>query len=253
MKHTARYTSLNQTINEFISEAHLTNAAFYRLFQIGLNILEELGMDIYGEPTTAKLPVAENKTVELPGNYLQWLKVGKVNERGEIATLRHNPDLSKYATIADDRVQLNTGSGVLQEPDVNFRNYRYEGREFVNLYGIPGGTTYLGEFTVDDVNGLIILGDDFTDEYVFLEYLADPLGDEEYLFPIQVKPAVTAGIRYRNILSLPSGRRQNLGLIDRFKNVYGIEKRKARRRLNPVRLFEANDTIRLTNRISIKS
>lgn len=253
MKHTAKYTSLKETINAFISEACLTSAAYFRLYGIALRGFQELNMDVFGHPATRLLPVdPQNKTAQLPSGYMQWLKVGVINENGEVATLRRNTQLSKLADASDERLQMlqQTATGLLQSD--NFHNYQIDGTS-VNLLGIPGGTTYLGEFDVDDAQGLILLSPDYAYDYVLLECLMDESQEEDQLYPVQCREALIAFLRLKNILSVPSGRRQNLGLIDRYDNMWIREKRKARFRLRPFRLHEANDIIRLTNRTSIRS
>lgn len=250
MKHTANWTSLDRAIKDYIGQAEITTAKYLKLWQLGVRILEELGMDISESPVTRKLPVSSTKIAELPASYLQWIKVGVINEKGEVATLRHNPDLSEYAMTEDDRLSL-LGSSTLYSNSC-YRNY-LEGDNYFNLFGVPAGTENLGEFKVNDVEGIVLLDPNFQYDHIILEMISSPIGDMQMLFPIQQREAVVAGLDFYNIVSLPQGRRSNLGLIRDKEMRYGKYKKLAKRRLNPFRLAEANDIIRLNNRLTLKS
>jgi hypothetical protein len=96
MKHTAKYIPLNEVISQYMNEAGIPEGQRLRLWNISVRGLKELGMDVFSEPKTRILNVLPNKTVDLPADYLQWSKVGIVNDQGEVATLRHNPNLTLY-------------------------------------------------------------------------------------------------------------------------------------------------------------
>src|SRR4051812_569198 len=95
-KHTAKYIPLNQVINEYISEANLTPAAYIRLYHLAIRAMEEMHMDVSGEPRTRVLNVSPNKTVALPGDYLEYIKIGVINSNGEVVTLTENKNLTLY-------------------------------------------------------------------------------------------------------------------------------------------------------------
>lgn len=250
MKHTANWTSLDRAIKDLIGQAKITDAEYLRLWQLGVRGLEELGMDISESPVTRKLPVLPNKIVELPASYVQWVKVGVLNELGEVATLRHNPNLTEYAMTEDDRLeQINTGS---YSSNSFFRNYQ-EGDCYYNLFGVPSGTVNLGEFKVNDVEGVILLDASYQYDHIILEMISSPIGDERMLFPIQIREAVIKWMDWKSIESLPPGRRSNIGLVESKRREFLRLKRLAKRRLNPFRLAEANDIIRINNRLTVKA
>jgi hypothetical protein len=214
--------------------------------------MNELGMDVTQEPKTRKLPVNANKTVTLPVDFLQWIKVGVLNEKGEVATLHHNSNMTSYGILEDDRTQINTGTIVNNDDLQGYRNYRYQDT-YYNLYGIPAGTRKVGEFKVNDTEGFILLDNEFPETHVILEYLSSPAADEEYLIPIQVYECLIAWLGWKDVEMLPQSRRSNLSVIATRRKEFLRLKGLAKRRLNPLRLHEANDVIRLTNRISIRS
>lgn len=251
MKTTARYVTLQETIYLFMSEAALPASQYFRLYQLAVRGLQKLVRSTHGEPVTRLLEVAANKTVELPEDYIQWVKVGVINEEGEVATLRRNTNLSKLdATSVDRLANLQAAMGISSEEV--FCNYAMDGGIY-HLLGAPGGLIAAGEFTVDEPNGLILLNGEFDQPNVLLEYIADPTRSEDTKFPIQCQEALIAWLRYMNIVSLPSGRRQNLGLIQTYKSLWTTALKVAKYELRPFYISEANDVIRLTNRASIRS
>jgi hypothetical protein len=92
-KHTAKYISLKEVILQYVNQAELSPAAYLRLFSIAIRGLQELEMDVSGEPKTVILTVLPNKTVDLPVDYLEYTKIGVINTRGEVDTLQQNPDI----------------------------------------------------------------------------------------------------------------------------------------------------------------
>jgi hypothetical protein len=252
-KQTARYITLESVVYDFINEANLTDAAFFRLWNIAIRGLEAIGMDISNEPKTRKLKVLPNKTVELPGDYLEWVKVGVLNANGEVATLKRNSNLTKYAAIDNDRLSVNVNASIeSHERDFLFRNYYWED-QYVNLLGVSSGTEEFGQFDVDSVNGVILLNNNYAYDYVILEYLCSPTANGDYLVEVQLREAIISWLRWKDIQSMPAGRRKNLGEVQmRMKDFYN-ERRLARMRLNPLRIFEANDVIRLGYKLAVKA
>ena len=102
MKHTAKYIPLNDVISQYMNEAGIPEGQRLRLHALAVRGLQELGMDVFSEPKTRVLEVLPNKTVDLPSDYLQWSKVGIINSDGEVATLRHNSDLTLYRPEQED-------------------------------------------------------------------------------------------------------------------------------------------------------
>ena len=89
-KDTAKWVGLSEIIYQYIDQARMSNADYRRLWAIGVRGVEEMGMDVYATPKTAKLVVNANKTVTLPSDYIAFSKVGVFNADGEVATLRRN-------------------------------------------------------------------------------------------------------------------------------------------------------------------
>lgn len=250
---TARYVTLEEVVKEYISQAELNMAHYRRLWNIAFRGLEDMSFNIYQTPKTAKIPVLPNKTVKLPGDYVAYTKIGVLNSEGEVATLSKNPNLSLFASELSNRTDLNTDAPV--DPtnirDFVYLNYDNNGSLF-NLYGLGGFLMSAGNFNIDEDAGVIILDNGFAYDYVILEYLSSPREDEEYKVPIIVKEALISWIAWKDHEYKTVGRRfQEMGKEQRRVN-YVREKKKAKLRINPVRIWEANDTIRAGEVLAVK-
>jgi hypothetical protein len=250
MNHTAKYILLETAVRNFLSQAELPSGAFLRIYHLAIRGMQELSLDVYGEPVTRLLPVTANKIIELPQDCMQWIKVGVPTNNGEVATLRHNKDLNLYGSSDEGVTPTGSASGVSEH---DYRNYTAEDGLDYNLYGLPGGTTYHGEFREDEKQGILVLGADFSYPEVIVEYLQDPSQSTELRFPVQVNEAMIAFLFWQHIAMKPSSRRRNEAMVKGAKRDYYNQKRLARRRMNPLRKWIANDIIRLQNRISIRS
>ncbi len=253
-KQTARYISIEQVVNNYIEEANLTDSHFLRLWRIALRGLDRMNYSFASEPITRKLNVLPSLIVELPGDYVEWRKVGVTNEKGEIATLRVNENLSAYASTDPDRINANTP--VYQSVETNeefyFRNYNYNG-SYVNLFGLPLGLENVGEFKVLNEQGIIILSKDYKYDHVILEYTASAAANGDYLMPVVLTEALISWLRWNDTRSLPASRRANATTRQQNRRDFFNDLNMGKRLMNKFRITEANDIIRLNNRLALKS
>jgi hypothetical protein len=250
---TARWIQLDEVVKEYISQAELNMAHYRRLWNIAFRGLEDMMFNVYQMPKTLKIPVLPNKTVKLPGDYVAYTKIGVLNSEGEVATLSKNPNMSLYAQELSNRTDLNTDAPV--DPtnirDFVYLNYDNNGSLF-NLYGMGGFLMSAGNFNIDEETGIIILDNGFEYDYVILEYLSSPRENEEHKVPVMIKEALIAWIAWKDYEYKPMGRRfQEMSKEQRRVN-YVREKKKAKFRINPVRLWEANDIIRAGEVLAVK-
>ena len=255
MKDVKKYVPLETVVKHFMAEAQLTGAHYLRLYQLSVRGLTELGLDVTEEVKTEFLPVEANKTVFLPEDYIQWIKVGVLNENGEVATLRRNESLTTYGSLDSDRLSKNLGGGVrVKFPYQNdaYQNFYNDGALF-NLFGIRSNMDYYGEFKVDDANGVILLDNDFQYADIVLEYLSNPAEAEDLVIPIQAQEALIAYLAWMDIRSMAASRRVNVAEKQIRKREYLRQKRLAKERLNPLRLWDANEIIRINNNLVLKS
>jgi hypothetical protein len=78
-KDTAKWVPLSEVIYQYLDQSKQTNAEYRRLWTVGVRGVEEMGMDVYSTPKTAKLVVNANKTVTLPSDYIGFSKLVEFN------------------------------------------------------------------------------------------------------------------------------------------------------------------------------
>lgn len=254
-KDTAQWVGLSEIIYQYIDQAKLTNAEYRRLWTIGVRGVEEMGLDVSSTPKTVKLMVKANKTVDLPSDYIGVSKVGVLNADGEVATLRRNPNMTAYAIDLADRLTKNTDDTDVETfrlQDLAYVNY-YDGARYVNIFGAGSLLNAAGTYDISEDEGLLYLNNEFTLAYIIMEYFSSPADDVDYKIPVQIKEAVLSFIAWRDIEMLPTGRRVNLSEKQIRRKEFYNQKRLARLRVNPVTPWDANEIIRMGQKLVAKA
>lgn len=236
-----QWIPLEECILAYIDEAELPPHKYFKLWHIAFRGMTELGLDFFYQVASFKLPVNANLTVNLPPNYLQWTKVGILNSKGEIVPLAYNSKLTTYADQLPDRLTKTQDNSLWTWYNYNnliFYNY-WDGQVFTNLYGIPSGAPFVGDFKIDNDNGLIVLDEQFCWDYVMLECVVSPKEGGEYYVPVQFKEAIISYLRWKDIISLPTSRRGSLGDKEQRRREYFNDRRLAIARWKPTSLEEA--------------
>ena len=255
-KRTARFIPLKRVVADYMLEAELPAAMEFRIWNLAVRGMTKVGMDLFIEPVTRKLDVNANLTVDLPQDYTDWVKVGVLNNNGEIATLKLNNQLSSNGSLGFDRLSHNVdasnGPFSSDEGAFGYRNLVW-GEQYFQFFGAPSGTTNLGEFKVDEDNGQILLAPGYTYDYVILEYLPSPESNEEFLIPEKASECILAWLAWRDIINKPSSRRVNNQEKMIRKQEFKSQRIQLRRTLNPFRIPVANDIIRQGMSLSLKA
>lgn len=213
-----------------------------------------MGLDFFYQVKSVKLPVNSNLTVSLPDDYLNYSKVGVLNSQGEIIPMGYNSKLTTYADLQPDRLTVtedNTITDIVQFNTPIWYNYWSNGA-FSTLYGLPSGSPFVGNFKIDNHNGVLLLNENYGFDYVMLEYIASPKQGEEYYIPIQFKTALMWYIAYNDIAMLPNNRRGSLGDKEQRKRAYHNERRLANARYRPVDLQSAYEWNMNNQRLTVK-
>ena len=249
------YIPIDDAIYAYIDEAELSNHKFLKLFNLAMRAMDELGLDAFYAIRSVKLPINANKTVTLPEDFLIESKVGVLNGRGEIIVIRQNNKLTSYADLNPNRKSKTEDHTLINEFWFNspvFYNW-WNGYLFQNVYGYPSGGPFLGDFKIDKTNAVILLDEHFYYDYIMLEYVATPTVKKgEYYIPIQFKEAVVAYLRWKDIISIPSSRRGNLGDKRDRRHEFYNERRLAIARWKPIRKEQAHIESMESNRLTVK-
>jgi hypothetical protein len=231
------------------------------MYNIGVRGVREFNTDIVGNFSTKLLDVNANKTADLPEDYVSYSKMGVINEKGEIVTLRSNPQLSNYNIghpLNPDRFEGVPGIGAVSYPAIPY-NYPYIYYNFFisnqsfNLFGLAGGGQDIGNYKVDEECGIIIFGPNFKYEKVLLEYLGDGMDRDcdDYMIDSRAAEAMLAYIRWKTALDNP--KKYGQGIMRDYKQEYKSERLKAKMRINKIVVSEFEDIQRITNKLAPRS
>jgi hypothetical protein len=248
------YIPLDSCITDYMNEAELSQQKYYKLFHLAFRGLEDLGLDFFYRIQSVKLPINSNLTVTLPANYLNWTKVGVLNNRGEIIPLYYNDKLTTYADLSPDRLEKTQDhTDFAGNWDNNtWWNY-WNGGAYTNIYGVPSGAPFVGSFKVDTANGVILLNEHFRYDYLMLEYVASPMEGNEYYLPVQFREALISWLRWKDIISIPSKTHvNNSNVLMRRKDYYN-DRRLAIAKWKPIRISEMYQASQEMSRMAIKT
>lgn len=250
-----QWISVDECINAYMDESEQGNHKYFKLWNLAYRALTELGLDFFYSVKSVKLAVNPNLTVTLPADYLNYTKVGVLNAQGEIIPLSVNNTLTTAFDMQPTRIAQTQDPTVFtgySPQGIVWWNY-WNGYGLSNLYGLPSGSPFVGEFKIDNQNGVIVLDEYFSFDYVMLEYISSPQQGQDYYVPIQFKEAVISYLRWKDIISLPTSRRGSLGdKRDRRADYYN-ERRLAVARYDAINLTDLYEWNLKNQRLAVKA
>lgn len=270
--------NLDSVIRELMLEMGENNENKYaRMLQHGISGLREFNFDLAqgsnGVPTSVILPVNDNLTVNLPADYINYVRIGILDNLGNLLQLglnndmRHagatnacgNPVNYKQSTVPNVNTitypALEEGGGSLGQGTLvsafltwdgyadNFRNGELTGR----FFGIGGGTNPYGYYRIDMEKGQILLGSVGACE-IFLEYLSDlQLINGEYF----VHPYMVEALKCYIYWKMNSRNERKSGLVKQeSRHEYYNELDRAKARFNQHSVTEWMSAFRFSNKAS---
>lgn len=245
------YIPLDSIIQDYLAESEQSNNKYFKCWHLCFRGFEQLGIDFFYRVKAVKLPVLANYTVQLPADYLNWTKVGVLNDKGEIIPLYNNDKLTTYADLSETRVAQTQDNTLWDWSPNTWCNY-WNGYAYTNIYGVPSGQPFLGSFKVDTVNGVILLDERFNYSYIMLEYLSSPVEGQEYYLPVQFREALIAWLWWRDKRAVNINRGQ-VGISRDLKNDFINERRNAIARWKPTRISEMYQASQEQSRMAIKT
>lgn len=255
MAQNRQWVSVDECVLEYLSESEQSQTKYFKVWHIAFRAMTELGLDAFYAVRSVKLPVNSNLTVTLPADYLSYSKVGVLNQQGELITIGVNNKLTNAFDLMPTRLtqtQDDTIPTQINEQGVWWYNY-WNGAAFSPIYGLPSGTPFIGSFKVDEANGVIVLSQNFSYDYIMLEYTASPKEGGEYYIPIQFKEAVISYLRWKDIVSIPVKTRPQQSNVEMRRRDYYNERRLAIARYDPVRLPDLYEWHLQNQRLTVKS
>ena len=256
MSQARNYITIDSVINDYIDESEQSVHKYAKLYNIAVRGMEKLGLDFFYKIRTVKIPIdTTNYTAELPNDYISYTKIGVLNSVGEIIPLKFNNKMTYYADQQPDRLALtqdNTIATWYQSDLPLWFNY-WDGYGFQNIYGLPSGSPFVGSFNIDDANGVVLLNQYFYYSYLMIEYLSSGNPDEPFRIPIQFREALLSFLAWRDIASMPSTRKGNLGDKRDRKQEFYNQRRIANAQFKPLYLMQAYEQNLDTQRMTVKA
>ena len=238
----AKYINIKEVVAQALDECDKSIGDFDKAWGFAFRGLESAHFNIAAEPKTVRLPKNGNQTVTLPADYVSWVKIGVLDNLGQLSTLRINNALTTWRDNNPNRLSLLTpdiqsGWGGLDNGNVPFLNYYYNG-VYTPLFGVGGGLIQFGECRVDEKNNVIVLAPDFQYDSILLEYISCPEKDTDYMLDRRLRESVIAFIKWKF----------KMGTDTEFY----ARLTEARRQLTPVHLQTFNQVIRENQKFCLK-
>lgn len=271
-----QFTSIKDIINNFIisyvgeekiiPKVKRTDVAFHA--QRGI---QEFSFDILPSVKSAEIEIGPNLNFILPKDYVNYVKLTWVDQRGiervvypAIKTSNPYPILqdNNYEYLFDEQNEEiisaqssetkkrfeSTGGNRQQNLDnINNSDVLYA-NNFGRRYGIsPEQAQANGVFYVDQLQGIIFFDSSFVGKIVTLKYISDGLGsDEEMTVHKFAEEALYKYIAYA-ILSTRANTPEYL--VSRFKREQSAAKRNAKIRLSNIKIEEITQVMRNKSKI----
>jgi hypothetical protein len=238
----------------YIDESRQTTKEFRRLWALAFRGLTDIGLDVSWSPKQVVIEVNDNKTVNIPDDYLDWVRIGVFNSDGELATLRVNEQLTTYKgnnskRLVDIKSQLGDDIGNDQYPYW----YGYWGdQDYEHYFGVGSMLIQAGECKVDAANSIILLNPTFNYTTITLEYISSPVMDDDYAIDFKAQEALIAWLAWKDVVSLPSTRLVNMQEKTMRQRNYQQQKALARKRIKPFRLATGEQYYREGQTMGIK-
>lgn len=250
-----QWVTIDEAITDYLTESEQGNHKYFKCWNLAYRAMTELGLDFFYSVKSVKLPVNANLTVTLPEDYLNYTKVGILNNEGAIIPLQVNNNLTTAFDMQPNRLAQTQDPSIVtgySPQGIVWWNF-WNGYGLSNLYGLPSGSPFVGSFKIDNKNGVIVLDEYYDFEYVMLEYIASPVSGGEYFVPIQFKEAVIAYLRWKDLISMPPSRRGSLGDKRDRRAEYYNERRIAIARYDAVKLSDLYEWNLASQRLAVKS
>lgn len=237
----AKYITIKEVVSEFLDQYGKSIGDFDSAFIMAWRGLENMHYNTTAEPKTVRLPVAANKVVYFPADYVAWVKIGLLNNNGEVSTLKINNSLTTFRDNNPNRLtQLNADindgwTGNMNAPYFNyFNNGVYQ-----TFYGTgDAGVITFGDCRVDEENNVIVLSPNFSYPDIIVEYISSPKKCGDYMVDVRLREALITFIAWKFKL-------------DTRESFYAAQV-EARRMIKPLKLQSFEQVIRENERMTLK-
>ncbi len=99
-----QWVTIDEAITDYLTESEQGNHKYFKCWNLAYRSMTELGLDFFYSVKSVKLPVNPNLTVTLPEDYLNYTKVGILNNEGAIIPLTVNNNLTTAFDMQPNRL-----------------------------------------------------------------------------------------------------------------------------------------------------
>jgi hypothetical protein len=244
--------TLDKLIREYLIEVGETNLNKYaRFLQYAISGLREFNIDFSGVPTLVALPVNANGTVDLPTDYVSYIRIAVCDGDGNLHSLGYNPNMCIGVDFDKcGNVQANEGADnigfIWSDNTSHVRNGQLTG----GYFGAGGNFNDNGYYRIDEKNNYIVL-QNFSGDVLVLEYLSDLSRNSEgnYVVHPYLVEALKSWVQWkaseRNTKAALGQRQLNYQDYNRAKSI-------AQRRMGSFTVDEAKQIVRKNFMLSPK-
>ena len=247
------FLTLDELVREYLIEiGEQSQHKKMRFLQYGINGLREFNFDATGVPKPVVLPVNSNDTVDLPNDYIDYIRIAVCGIDGQLQEFSENRNICfPNATDACGNILPDDTSGGTVVIDFfeggNFRNNEFLGRRF----GEGGGSVGPGAYRVNERDGYISL-QGFSGDQLILEYMADIEKNDKGNFTVHpfIVQALKQWMAWQEADRNP---RMGAGQVNAKWRSYLSAAKKAKRRLVTPTVQEAKNVIRKHFTMTVKT
>ena len=250
---------LEKVVREFLIETGRTEHRFVQALQLGIACLRELHYDVIGVPVIKELTVSEIDTVDLPNDYLNYIRIGYTDSYGCFREIGVNDGIALNRTLDDCGKRIarkkstddNSSSSNYNISNVEYSSVHYRNNENVGrYYGLGGGNNLNGSFKIDKNYQQIQLSQYKGGATVTLEYLADPnKTDGEFMVHPFAVETIKSWIDWK---LTENNANIGAGVSERKRQLYGGNKKLLRSRMSSKSVQDLLQAFRKGNKASPK-
>lgn len=244
------YIDVDDVINEYMlnldDDDYGSNVSRGRIRNLAYGAIRDLQFDTLKNITSVVLPInSSTQKAILPEDFVDWVRVGVLNDGGEFLPLSQNPYMGKInqqilldnldnRLLDSDGAPLtayHTPSSSPSSTTLDYTQWQYQRNAYNKggLFGLGGGQSGNGQFEFDKANGAMFVDTSVNSGEVVLVYIADESMKKNPRILTYAIDAVKAFI-YKNVIANKVGVPMQEKM--RADRKYNTEKKKVRARVN---------------------
>lgn len=253
--------TIDQVVSEYILENGEPEAKRMRLTQLAISGLREFHLDLTGTSKMVRLQRSSVDTLDLPQDYLQYIRIGICDRYGNLHNLGINNNMvtapftdscgnpAPPLALTTNYDRLTLINFTTDYAANHFRNGEMTGA----FFGLGGGNNVNGYYKIDLQRWIILLQGVSADE-IILEYLPNleqmsEDGRLQYTIPEQCVDALKNWLYWKLIAR---NRSYSLGEKQMAERSWWVSFDDARSRLYPIRMQEIQQSWRTFNTLAVK-